>query len=485
VSAKGAAESEGIALHKDGWSWTGALLLTLTRPRHKRYSMLHTKSLFSLELLMADTFYLSLGLEEKHHFSLPSTWVPVHFLESAAKASLPSVNEMAREALQRPLGMPPLREMVSGGKRVAVVVDDGTRPTPAAEILQVLLPHLTEAGCPKERTAIVMALGTHSAMTGEALKAKLGADVVAAYRVIQHNAWQDDLVPVRIAGDERVVNVNPAVVEADVRIGVSSILPHPMAGYGGGPKLLMPGVCDIAFIMRHHMKNTVHPLSKAGYVKGNPFHEDCMRIAHAIGLDVSINCAYDREGRIRRVIAGSLDAAFAEAVRECSEVLGHRFPEKVDISIVSSYPHTHGIQFYKGLVAADVVTEDEGAIVIVAPMVTPLPDEFIRAFAKVREEARGDMASYVTGIMSKGMPFLPDHSAEFNMAMSSAIRRPRIRTIIVSPAIDRDTASILGLEYAPTLEAAIAALGDAYPGARAAIFPSGGLIVPIADWEGS
>gem|GEM_PF-410509 len=484
MSAKGAAESEGIALHKGGWSWTGALLLTLTRPRHKRYSMLHTKSLFSLELLMADTFYLSLGLEEKHHFSLPSTWVPVHFLESAAKASLPSVNEMAREALQRPLGMPPLREMVSGGKRVAVVVDDGTRPTPAAEILQVLLPHLTEAGCPKERTAIVMALGTHSAMTGEALKAKLGADVVAAYRVIQHNAWQDDLVPVRIAGDERVVNVNPAVVEADVRIGVSSILPHPMAGYGGGPKLLMPGVSNIDFIMRHHMKNAIHPMSKIGISKGIPFHEACMSMAKVIGLDVTIDCTYDREGRITRVIAGSLEEAFTEAVKACSGVLGHPFPEKVDISITSSYPHTHGIQFYKGLAAADLVTNPQGAIVVVAPMATPVPDDFVKSFGKVKEEAHGDAVSYVCGFMSQGMPYLPNHSAEFNLAMSFAIRRPQIRTIIVSPLITRDTAEILGLEYSPTLEDALARLGQAYPEARAAIFPSGGLIVPIVDWEG-
>ncbi len=206
-----------------------------------------------------------------------------------------------------------------------------------------------------------------------------------------------------------------------------------------------------------------------------------MKIAKAIGLDVTIDCVYDREGRILRVIAGGLEAAFAEAVRACSEVLGHRFPEKVDVSVTSSYPHTHGIQFYKGVAAADVVTKAEGAILVVAPMATPVHDEFVRDYAKVRQEAHGDTTPYVCGFMSKGLPFLPDRSAEFNMAMSHAIRRPRIRTIIVSPLIPRDTASVLGLEYSPTLEEALATLGEAYPEARVAIFPSGGLIVPIAD----
>ena len=263
---------------------------------------------------MSEKYYLSVGPEKRHHFSLPPKWTAVHFLESAHAAAAQSVQEMTREALAKPVGIPRLPEMVSGGKRVAVIVDDGTRPTPASEILAVLLPHLIEAGCPKEATTIVIALGTHAPMKKEELEAKLGAQVASTYKVVQHNAWQADLVPVQIPGDERTVKVNPAVAQADVRIGVSSILPHPMAGYGGGPKLLMPGVSNIDFIMRHHMKNAIHPLSKAGLTRGNPFHEECMKIAKAIGLDVTIDCVYDREGRILRVIAGGLEAAFAEAV---------------------------------------------------------------------------------------------------------------------------------------------------------------------------
>jgi nickel-dependent lactate racemase len=433
---------------------------------------------------MGEKYYLSVGPEKRRYFSLPPKWTAVHFLESAHAAAAQSVQEMTREALAKPVGIPGLREMVSGGKRVAVIVDDGTRPTPASEILAVLLPHLIEAGCPKEATTIVIALGTHAPMTQEELASKLGALVASTYKVVQHNAWQADLVPVQIPGDERTVKVNPAVAQADVRIGVSSILPHPIAGYGGGPKLLMPGVLNIDFILHHHMKNAIHPLAKTGYITGNPFHEECMKIAKAIGLDVTIDCVYDREGRILRVIAGGLEAAFTEALRACFEVLGHRFPEKVDVSVVSSYPHTHGIQFYKGMAAADVVTKPEGAILVVAPMATPVQDEFVRDYAKVRQEAHGDTIPYVCGFMSKGLPFLPDRSGEFNLAMSHAIRRPRTRTIIVSPLISRDTASVLGLEYSPSLEEALATLGEAYPDARVAIFPSGGLIVPITDWEG-
>src|SRR5208337_1872022 len=138
---------------------------------------------------MGEKYYLSVGPEKRQHFSLPPKWTAVHFLESAHAAAAQSVQEMTREALAKPVGIPRLREMVSGGKRVAVIVDDGTRPTPASEILAVLLPHLIEAGCPKEATTIVVALGTHTAMKKEELEAKLGAQVASTYRVVQHNAW--------------------------------------------------------------------------------------------------------------------------------------------------------------------------------------------------------------------------------------------------------------------------------------------------------
>ncbi len=162
--------------------------------------------------------------------------------------------------------------------------------------------------------------------------------------------------------------------------------------------------------------------------------------------------------------------------------LGHRFREKVDVTITSSYPHTHGIQFYKGLTAPDAITESTGAILVFAPLVSAMPEEFVRSFLKVREQSHGNPSAYVTDFMSKGMPFLPEKPAEFNMAMSSAILRPPIRTILVSPLVSRETASIVGLEHASSVEEGLSKLEVACAEARVAIFPSGGLIVPITEW---
>ena len=432
---------------------------------------------------MGQDYYLYLSQGKKKYFSLPPEWVPLHFVETEEGTPTPSIEQMTLEALSRPTGTPPFQDLLSGAKSVAIIVDDGTRPTPVAEILEVLLSGLANKDFSRENITIVVALGTHEAMKRKALEARLGSGVVSNYKVVQHNAWQSDLVPVEIPGDERVVRINPEVARADAKVGISSILPHPMAGYGGGPKIVMPGVCDFETTRDHHMKHVIHPRSVAGAAKGNPFHEGIFKVARAVGLDFSINCVYNQEGQVVRIIGGSLEMAFGEAVEVCLEKLGHRFEEKVEVTITSTFPHTHGHQIFKGLSAPDMVTKDRGAILLIAPVVAPIHAEFLNSFNVVNEKSHNNSAAYVKDALSKGMALLPDKSIDFNMAISTVFTRPKIRTILVSPVISADEARTMGLEYSSSIEEGLKLLEKSYPDARIAIFPSGGLIVPITAWE--
>jgi hypothetical protein len=72
---------------------------------------------------------------------------------------------------------------------------------------------------------------------------------------------------------------------------------------------------------------------------------------------------------------------------------------------------------------------------------------------------------------------------DYNMAMTNVFVRPNIRTILVSSAISQDETRIIGLEYAPSIEEGLRLLKGSYPEAKVAIFPSGGLIVPITAWK--
>ncbi len=432
---------------------------------------------------MRRRYYLCSSRSEKIYFSLPPQWSISQFIETEEDIPSTSVAQLTQEALESPLGHPPLKNMISGAKRIAIIVDDRTRPTPVTDILQVLLPYLSRHGAAREKISIVIALGTHVAMTAEELESRLGKETVSSYKIVQHDAWQRDLEPVTIPEQGRVVKINPEVARADLKISVSSILPHPMAGFGGGPKILMPGVSDFEFIRDHHMRHTIHPQSKSGLTTGNPFHESCLKTAQAIGLDYSINCVYNQLGEIVRILGGSLEAAFDGAVGACFKTLGVRFEEKVDITITSTYPHIHGHQFCKGLNAPDLITKEDGAILLVVPKGEPLSGEFVDSFSLVRERSHDHVAEYVKETMSKGEPFLSDKPVEFNMAMTCVILRPKIRTVLVSPTVSREKARAMGFEYAPTVEEGVQLLERDYAEARVAIFPSGGLIIPMPTWS--
>jgi lactate racemase len=430
---------------------------------------------------MNKAYHLCMSREEKEYFSLPIKWKPLTFTVPGEEEQTPPVEQMTREALSKPEETAPLAELISAKQKIAIIIDDCTRPTPASAILAVLLPYLEENGHPRENVTIVVAVGTHVPVAKRDLQAKVGENVAAGYRIIQHNAWQDDLVAVSVPGEDLVVKINPEVARADLKIGISSILPHPMAGYGGGPKIIMPGVSNFDYIRTHHMKHTIDPRSMAGKTQDNPFHEASMRVARAVGLDFSINCVYNQHGEVTRIVGGSLDAAFAAAIARCFENLGVRFEEKVDVTITSTYPHTHAHQFPKGLAAPDRITKESGAILLAVPTISALPDEFLGSFDIIREKSHNNPGAYVRDAMSKSLPFLPDRPLEFNMAIKCVIIRPKIRTILVSPMISEAHARTMGFEHAPSVEEGIRRLEKDYPEAVAAIFPSGGLIVPIID----
>ncbi len=95
----------------------------------------------------------------------------------------------------------------------------------------------------------------------------------------------EDLVP--FLNDGQIVKINPHVARADPKIGISSILPHPMAGYGGGPKIVMPGVANFDFIRNHHMRYTIHPQARRGYAGESVLRESITSSISAVGFSLS------------------------------------------------------------------------------------------------------------------------------------------------------------------------------------------------------
>jgi len=182
--------------------------------------------------------------------SLPDNWEIIEC--RMAGHDLPALSrEDLRRALHNPIGSPRLSELARGAKRVCILFDDLTRPTPADRIAPLVLEELHEGGVPDECIRFLSALGAHRPMTYPEIAAKLGTSIVETYPVYPHSIWEN-LVHLGETSHGTPVVLNREFVNCDLRIGMGCIFPHSDAVSSGGGKIVMPGVAGIDCIEYHH-----------------------------------------------------------------------------------------------------------------------------------------------------------------------------------------------------------------------------------------
>ena len=316
----------------------------------------------------------------KVEIDLPTGWQIASTIFKEGANGGESMLELVRRGLDRPVDGRPLESLVKAGARVAIVVDDLTRPTPVADILPVLLERLHGCGVKEGDVDIVIGVGTHRPLTPVEIGDRCGQKIASTYRCRNHDCRASDLAMAGEVAGLGPVFLNRTVASADVRIAVGSILPHPHNGFGGGPKNVMPGICDFDTIRKHHLKNVVDPRSILGNLRENPFYEECCRIAELARMDFSVSCIYDSLGRVCDIVAGDMFAVHRAGVEKTKASLGVPVSQTTDVTLVSSYPYDEGPQIVKPVLPAAMVTNPGGTIFLLADDVGPpagvLPGQF-------------------------------------------------------------------------------------------------------------
>ncbi len=156
-----------------------------------------------------------------------------------------------KEKIDHPFGMS-LAEMTSGRKKVVFVVDDLGRPTPAHDLIPSCLKTLFENGIVKENIEFVLAVGSHRRMNDDDMRKKLGKDVFDQFKVSCHDAFHGPMHHLGALDNGMPCIVNQTVANADLIIGMGCIIPHPCHGFGGGAKLMCPGIAGMETIAFMH-----------------------------------------------------------------------------------------------------------------------------------------------------------------------------------------------------------------------------------------
>jgi nickel-dependent lactate racemase len=375
-----------------------------------------------------------------------------------------------RAALHSPVAGVGLRALVEGAGRVAVVFPDLTRPMPNRTVLPPLLDELAQAGVSDDRVTLLCATGTHRQATAAEMAELIGPELVARYRVVDHDAESDEHVTVGEV-DGVAVWLQREYVEADVRIVTGFVEPHFFAGFSGGPKAVCPGLAATETILEaHHPRRIADERATFVIRHGNPVH-DFVRVATDLAPpQLSLDVAINRARRVTAVFAGPLTATHDAACAHVGAAARREVAAPYDLVVSTNGGHPLDRNLYqavKGMAAADRVRKAGGTVVMAAACADGVPDG--GAFARLLSESRtpDDLLASTAG------PELDRWQAQ---VLGRVLARGTVR--LHSEGLGADAIRAAQLVPAPDLDEAVGAtLARLGPSARVAVLPEGPLTV--------
>jgi nickel-dependent lactate racemase len=275
--------------------------------------------------------------------------VPVDLRGFRVRALAPSAppgrdaRALAAKALDVPLAGPPLVEIARGPRAVTVIVPDATRKASLPEVLPAVLERLRRAGIDDASIVILVANGTHPAVGREQVSSLVGP-VAPAIRVIEHDCRASDLVEVGELRPGTRVALHPLVVESECLITVGTVRHHYFAGFGGGPKMVFPGVAGYEEIQANHAlvldragnRPERHPACEPGVIEGNPVFEEIQRAADLRPPDLALCLVEGKEGGVAWAGSGPWRTAFAAAVEKVRSWFEVPLEERFEFMVAAS-----------------------------------------------------------------------------------------------------------------------------------------------------
>ncbi len=401
--------------------------------------------------------------------------IPVkHKLETMLPEKANSVKDLHREllgALNSPIGEINLSGLRKA-KKVAVVVNDITRPVPTRVVLSSLLKWLQNFDITASRLVIMIGNGLHRRATKEEIEYLLPQEVIANSTIINHDAYdRDGLAAVGSTSRGTPVFINRSYMECSYRIVIGMIEPHQFVGFTGGAKGAVIGLGGEQTIGENH-KMLIDEGACPGNTGGNPVREEIDEIGGIIGIDLILNVVLNREKKVVKAVAGHYLDAYREGLKISEALSRVRFDAPADLVIAApgGYPKDANLyQAQKALYHAEMVVKEGGTVILVARL----------------DEGIGDnLFAEKLGQFKSPDAVLEDfYSRPFKIRAHKAYLWCRTlvkaRTILVSADVRKDLLQIMKVECVPSLQEALdMSLSSMAPGSKICLMPNALSVVP-------
>jgi len=406
---------------------------------------------------------------------LPDTQVKAVLSPTLGTHSQAAVSgqQLVLDAMASPINSPGLEQLAKGKSRVLLIASDHTRPVPSKLIVPPML-RAIRAGAPDAQIVILIATGSHRDTTPEELTEKFGAEIVARERIEIHRADRDEeMFHLGTLPSGGALRLNKWAQWADLIVSEGFIEPHFFAGFSGGRKSILPGICAKQTVYANHCaKFIADPHARTGILEGNPIHRDMVFAAEAAGLAYIVNVVLDENKQVVAAFAGHPIAAHEAGCKLVSDQF-RVAPVEGDIVITSNggYPLDQNIyQSVKGMTAAESCVRPGGVIILCARCNNGHGGEdFFRWHA---DHTAAQAYAKINAI--------PMEETLQDQWQSQILARVMLRAhvIMVSDPAMADTIRAMGLGYAETPEEALAQACRKTQGREIVVIPDGVGIIP-------
>ncbi len=415
---------------------------------------------------------------DEMEFSLPRGWEVVSDQDRVTPPGVLEPSAEIKEALDHPIGSDRIEDMARRGMDVVLLFDDLHRSTPVHFVLPHVLNRLNNAGIEDSHIRALCASGTHPIPTLDQLKVKIGREASdrLSGRLLTHDARSPENVIVGRTHRGLLVEINPYVARSDLIIGIGQCMAHPLSGFGGGFKIIMPGVASYRSAADHHYTWIRHRNSRVNQMDGNCFYEEIVDAGRLARLAFKIDLVMNERNEVLRVFAGDPVDADRRASVYIASLTAVPLPKPADVTIISSFPMEIGVQATKALTMASFCTRRGGAVIWVAPQPEPGP-----VLPLLEEMGTPETAGQFHRRLLEGN--VPDHLKSFGISYIMQVVlfkeiAEKFRVFHVTGGLSPEMVKMMKFGYAADVQEAVRRVAADMPRADVAIFRSGGNIIP-------
>lgn len=424
--------------------------------------------------------------KERLSFQLPEKWKLIGIMDPRPVSTSINSDQEIEASLEEPIGSPRLMSMALAGKKIALVIDDDSRPTPVSQILPAVLEEIKRGGASLDLVTLIPATGVHHPMSLAAIAKRVGKETLSKVQLEEHDC--DSLEKLTSLGTTKrgtPVLINKAVANADLILSIGCIEPHIIASFGGGYKNLVPGVAGRATIAHNHSLNcspcTYNSVGQP--IETNPMRLDLEEAAGMLkGTVFIVNAVLNCDLEVIRVVSGHPIIAHREGVVTSSQIYGAEIPTLADVVISSSHPMDQDLRQGVKALANTIRAMRPGGVMITCIRA----EEGVGVFGLATR--RLPIGKKMIKLLAPIILLLVPHLRLKNMAEEDrfflyfALQAMRSGDLLIyAPNIPVETQARLPfVTFVESLEAGVAHASSKFPNqAKVLVFPHGGSTFPI------